>query len=82
MMDLFADKIYNKELGRQEVFFDRTWNSLIDLYSYGHDIETSWLMDRGLEVLDDEKYTGKITDYNRDCRKYLSQSFCGSFSDE
>ena len=61
MMDLFADKIYNKELGRQEVFFDRTWNSLIDLYSYGHDIETSWLMDRGLEVLDDEKYTGKIT---------------------
>ena len=53
-MDLFADKVYNKELGRQEVFFDRTWNSLIDLYSYGHDIETSWLMDRGLEVLDDE----------------------------
>lgn len=61
MMDLFADKVYNKELGRQEVFFDRTWNSLIDLYSYGHDIETSWLMDRGLEVLDDEKYTAKIT---------------------
>lgn len=61
MMDIFADKVYNKELGRQEVFFDRTWNSLIDLYSYGHDIETSWLMDRGLEVLEDEKYTAKIS---------------------
>ena len=61
MMDIFADKVYNRELGRQEVFFDRTWNSLINLYSYGHDIETSWLMDRGLEVLDDEKYTAKIT---------------------
>lgn len=61
MMDIFADKVYNKELGRQEVFFDRTWNSLINLYSYGHDIETSWLMDRGLEVLDDEKYTAKIS---------------------
>lgn len=60
MMDLFADKVYNRELKRQEVFFDRTWNSLIDLYSYGHDIETSWLMDRGLEVLGDEKYTAKI----------------------
>ena len=60
MMDIFADKVYNKELGRQEVFFDKTWNSLIDLYSYGHDIETSWLMDRGLEVLGDEKYTAKI----------------------
>lgn len=34
MMDLFADKVYNKEKGRQEVFFDRTWNTLIDLYSY------------------------------------------------
>lgn len=61
MMDLFADKVYNRELGRQEVFFDRTWNSLIDLYSYGHDIETSWLMDRGLEVLGDRDYTERIS---------------------
>ena len=55
MMDLFADKVYNRELKRQEVFFDRT-----DLYSYGHDIETSWLMDRGLEVLADPAYTEKL----------------------
>ena len=60
MMDLFADKVYNRERKRQEVFFDRTWNSLIDLYSYGHDIETSWLMDRGLEVLADSAYTEKL----------------------
>lgn len=60
MMDLFADKVYNRERKRQEVFFDRTWNSLIDLYSYGHDIETSWLMDRGLEVLADSTYTEKL----------------------
>ena len=60
MMDLFADKVYNRELKRQEVLFDRTWNSLIDLYSYGHDIETSWLMDRGLEVLADPAYTEKL----------------------
>ena len=60
MMDLFADKVYNRERRRQEVFFDRTWNSLIDLYSYGHDIETSWLMDRGLEVLADPAYTEKL----------------------
>ena len=60
MMDLFADKVYNRERKRQEVFFDRTWNSLIDLYSYGHDIETSWLMDKGLEVLADSTYTEKL----------------------
>ena len=60
MMDLFADKVYNKEKGRQEVFFDRTWNTLIDLYSYGHDIETSWLIDRGTEVLGDQAYREKL----------------------
>ncbi len=60
MLDIMADKIYNPKLGRQEVFFDRTWNTLIDLYSYGHDIETAWLVDRGLEVLDDAAYTEKL----------------------
>ena len=38
-----------RELRRQEVFFDRTLEqSDLNLYSYGHDIETAWLMDRGL----------------------------------
>lgn len=54
--DLFRDKIYNPEKHRLEVFFDRTMHSLIDLHSYGHDIETAWLMERGLEVLGDEAY--------------------------
>lgn len=61
MMDLIKDKVFNKEIGRQEVFFDRTWNTLIDLYSYGHDIETAWLVDRGLEVLDDKAYTNMLS---------------------
>lgn len=60
MLDIFADKVYNPELVRQEVFFDKDWNTLIDLHSYGHDIETSWLIDRGVHVLDDEAYTKKI----------------------
>lgn len=66
MMDIVADKIYNKEAGRQEVFFDKTWNSLIDLYSYGHDIETAWLLDRGLEILDDPVYTKKLMPVTRE----------------
>ncbi|MCI5586453.1 MAG: AGE family epimerase/isomerase [Lachnospiraceae bacterium] len=61
MLDIAADKVYNPEIGRQEVFFDRTWNTLIDLYSFGHDIETAWLVDRGLEILDDKEYTEKLT---------------------
>lgn len=61
MLRLVDEKVYNREAGRQEVFFDRTWHSLIDLYSYGHDIEASWLIDRALEVLGDGSYTEKIS---------------------
>lgn len=66
MLDLMADKIYNAKLGRQEVFFDKTWNSLIDLYSYGHDIETAWLVDRGLEILGDASYIEKLSPITKD----------------
>ncbi len=61
MMDTIADKIYNPKKRRQEVFFDRGMNSIIDLHSYGHDIETAWLVDRGLEVLGDAEYTKKLS---------------------
>lgn len=55
ILDLFLKKVYNPQLNRQEVFFDRNMNSILDLHSYGHDIETAWLMDRGVEILGEEK---------------------------
>lgn len=61
MLGLVENKVYNKGLGRQEVFFDKTWHSLIDLYSYGHDIEAAWLIDRGLEILGDEELAKRIS---------------------
>ena len=66
IMDTFADKMYNPELHRQEVFFDRGYNSIIDLHSYGHDIETAWLIDRGVEVIGERKYADKMTPITKD----------------
>lgn len=60
ILDEFADKVYNPKLHRQEVFFDREMNSIIDLHSYGHDIETAWLIDRGTEVLGEKHYQDKL----------------------
>lgn len=60
MLDTIETKIYNPSKKRQEVFFDDKYNSLIDLHSYGHDIETAWLIDRGCEVLGDQCYTKKM----------------------
>ena len=66
ILDTIADKIYNPKLHRQEVFFDEKWNSIIDLHSYGHDIETAWLMDRGVEILGEKKYEDLMTPITKD----------------
>lgn len=71
IMDTIADKIYNPALHRQEVFFDREYNTLIDLHSYGHDIETAWLTDRGVEVLGESSYFDKMTPITKDLTKNI-----------
>ena len=60
ILDTIAEKIYNPTLHRQEVFFDREMHSILDLHSYGHDIETAWLIRRGTDVLGDATYTEKM----------------------
>ncbi|MCR5250260.1 MAG: AGE family epimerase/isomerase [Lachnospiraceae bacterium] len=78
IMDCFAEKMYNPALHRQEVFFDHEYHTLIDLYSYGHDIETSWLLDRGLEVLGDEAYAKKLAPITMDlARNVKATAFDG-----
>lgn len=80
MMDLIADKIYNPALHRQEVFFDNDMNSLIDLHSYGHDIETAWLVDRGVEVLGDPVYAEKMTLITADLEQNVFETAYSSHS--
>ena len=60
ILDLLENKIWNPEKRRQEVFFDHEYRSLIDLHSFGHDIETSWLADRTLSALADPALTARI----------------------
>lgn len=60
MMDVIEKKVYNPKLHRQEVFFDRDYRSILDLHSYGHDIEAAWLIDRGAKVAGDLQYQKKM----------------------
>ena len=66
IMETFAHKVYNPELHRQEVFFDENMKSIIDLHSYGHDIETAWLIDRGVEDLGDPAMEALLSPITRD----------------
>ena len=59
-LHLIGTRIYNPEKRRLEVFFDREYRPLIDLHSYGHDIEASWLIDRSLQILGDEEVARRM----------------------
>lgn len=79
IMDTFADKVYNPRLHRQEVFFDKNMNSIINLHSYGHDIETAWLIDRGVEILGEKSYQEKMTPITKELTaKIYETAFDGS----
>ena len=43
-LNQFMDRIYNPQKHRLEVFFDDDFRPLLDMQSYGHDIECSWLI--------------------------------------
>ncbi len=43
-LNQFLAQIYNSEKRRMEVFFDAEFRPLLDMQSYGHDIEGSWLI--------------------------------------
>lgn len=47
----FYNKIYDKEEHYLKIFFDNKWNTIIDVKSYGHDIEASWLIDDAYKLL-------------------------------
>ncbi|MBR1741507.1 MAG: AGE family epimerase/isomerase [Lachnospiraceae bacterium] len=66
LLDLLEEKLYNPSLHRQEVFFDKEYHSLIDLHSFGHDIEAAWLVNLALQVLGEMKLSARIAPITSD----------------
>lgn len=64
ILELYKTKVYNPAKRRQEVFFDAGMNSLLDMHSYGHDIESSWLIDWGCSLLGDDALSAQVAAIN------------------
>lgn len=54
LIDIF-DKYILAENGHLKLFFDNDWNCGYDIFSYGHDIEASWLLHEAALVLGDKE---------------------------
>lgn len=74
ILDIYMDDIYDPDLHRQKVFFDKEYNSIIDLYSYGHDIESSWLIDWGCKLLGDTALSERIGKINSTLAQAIYQN--------
>lgn len=54
LIQLFLTKFLNPE-NYMNLFFDEQWNLKSTLISYGHDIETAWLLIEAAKVIEDQK---------------------------
>ena len=68
-VDLFMNRIYDPQRKHFKLFFDNEWNSLVEMDSYGHDVETGWLLCDAARVLDDQALIDKADQIALDVTK-------------
>jgi mannobiose 2-epimerase len=59
LLELMLDRFIDAQTGHQILFFDGHWRSLSKVVSYGHDIETSWLICEAAGVVGDPALTAR-----------------------
>ncbi|WP_165305005.1 AGE family epimerase/isomerase [Pedobacter sp. SYP-B3415] len=53
LLDVFADQIYDHQRRHLRLFMNEKWESKLNIVSFGHDIEASWLLLEAAQVLGD-----------------------------
>ncbi len=60
LVDIFLEKIINSDTHHLNCFLGRDWNAIGSIDSYGHDIESSWLLYEAAHLLDDPELTERV----------------------
>ncbi len=62
LIDLFTVSLYKQDSHFIKVFYTKQFQEIIDIQSYGHDIEASWLLKEAIDVLgiQEKVYTNLI----------------------
>ena len=60
LVRLFIDRILDTETSHLQLFFNDDWESQYRIISYGHDIETSWLLHEAALVLGDKTLLDEV----------------------
>jgi mannobiose 2-epimerase len=61
LIRIFTDIIIDQNDFHQILFFDDGWNSRSSIISFGHDIETSWLLHEAALISGNEELIKKVT---------------------
>lgn len=75
LISIFTDKIMDPTSAHLQLFFDDDWNSKYNIYSYGHDIEASWLIHEAAFELNDKELLNKIAPLVKQIAEVASEGF-------
>ena len=62
LINIFQTNIINTETGHLFIYFNKNWAPYTNYISYGHDIETTWLLCEAAEVLGDKTIIKVVKD--------------------
>jgi len=60
VLRLYSDKFFNKDNHHFHLFFDKNWKIKSNIISFGHDIESAWLMQEAAEVIHDRELQNRM----------------------
>ncbi len=65
LIELTMNRVFDSDKVILNPFFDKQMNVIGDVHSYGHDIESTWLIDKACEVTGDAELFARVRKMNK-----------------